>query len=348
MRTHLLIFGMLSLLLLGSCKGKNPLAKNATGLTYEVVVTMEPALWNGAVGEALRADLQSDVRGLSQSEPSMRITYATPNQFNGLLTYVRNIFILNINPSGFTQPSVKVEKDRWANGQVVVTLNAPTAEEALEYMNTHPRVFENYYSSVEVKRAVELQEKRFNVLINDTLTHLFGVSLKVPDEMRYTRAEKDFFWMSNNAGSGRMDMVVYTFPYRDTNTFTAEYLIAKRDSVMKINMPGSFPNSYMATEMKYVYPEYSAITVNGKYNAVLRGLWRVQGDMMGGPFVSHARLDEVNNRVVVAEGFVYAPETDKRKYIRRLEAALFTLRLPGETEQLPEIVVIPSALEEKE
>ena len=34
--------------------------------------------------------------------------------------------------------------------------------------------------------------------------------------------------------------------------------------------------------------------------------------------------------MVVAEGFVYAPETDKRNYIRRLEAGLHTLRLPGE------------------
>ena len=65
----------------------------------------------------------------------------------------------------------------------------------------------------------------------------------------------------------------------------------------------------------------------------MRGLWRVVGDMMGGPFVSHIRLDEENNRVVVAEGFVYAPETNKGNFIRRIEAALFTLKLPGEFEQ---------------
>ena len=56
--------------------------------------------------------------------------------------------------------------------------------------------------------------------------------------------------------------------------------------------------------------------------------------MMGGPFVSHARVDERNNRVVVVEGFVYAPETDKRNFIRRVESALYTLRLPGEYEEL--------------
>ena len=67
----------------------------------------------------------------------------------------------------------------------------------------------------------------------------------------------------------------------------------------------------------------------------------MQGDMVGGPFVSHIRLDEANNRVVVAEAFVYAPETSKRNYIRRMEASLFTLRLPGEFDEPAEASLMP-------
>ena len=70
-----------------------------------------------------------------------------------------------------------------------------------------------------------------------------------------------------------------------------------------------------------------AITVGRQYCGVVRGLWRMEGDMMGGPFVSHAQLDEARQRVIVVEGFVYAPETDKRNFLRRIEAALFTLEL---------------------
>lgn len=50
----------------------------------------------------------------------------------------------------------------------------------------------------------------------------------------------------------------------------------------------------------------------------------MEGDMMGGPFVSHAHLDEKNQRVVVAETFVYAPGTKKAKLLRRGEASLYT------------------------
>jgi len=50
----------------------------------------------------------------------------------------------------------------------------------------------------------------------------------------------------------------------------------------------------------------------------------MEGDKMGGPFVSHAHLDEKNQRVVVAETFVYAPGTKKAKLLRRGEASLYT------------------------
>jgi hypothetical protein len=68
---------------------------------------------------------------------------------------------------------------------------------------------------------------------------------------------------------------------------------------------------------------------------------------MGGPFVSHSRVDEVNGRIVVAEAFVYAPESLKRDLIRRMEAALYTLQLPEQPKvdnlsyNLEEIVIIP-------
>ena len=57
----------------------------------------------------------------------------------------------------------------------------------------------------------------------------------------------------------------------------------------------------------------------------------MEGDMMGGPFVSHAHLDEKNQRVVVAETFVYAPGTKKRNCSGG--AKLRSIRLHGLTEK---------------
>lgn len=344
MKTRLLFLSILSLALFGAC-GDAPIAKRATGLAYEIVVVMEPTDWNGEMGKAVKADLASEVRGLPSSEPAMRITYASPSNFNGLLTYVKNIFILNLNPSLYTQVSLRAEKDRWAQGQVVLTMNAPSKEEAIAYLTENERILVEYFNRVELSRGIELAEKNYNRDVTQMIEDKLGVTFKVPEAMTYYRESGiDFFWASNNAPTGRTDVLIYTFPYEDPETFTRDYLVAKRDSVLKINMPGSFPNSYMTTETHYVKPSYTAITLYEKYCGVLRGLWKMQGDMMGGPFVSHARLDEENNRVVVVEGFVYSPESDKRNYIRRVEAALYTLRLPGDATVLPAIQVLPADL----
>lgn len=319
------------LLLAGACNSGSVMTR-ATGLAYEVVVIMNQNDWKGEAGKAVRSELASDVPGLPQSEPALKITYAQPKDFNGLLKYVRNILVVNIDPALYTKVTVSYENNPWAQGQVVVKLNAPSAESVVEYIHAHPRNLVDFFVKVEMNRAIGQLQKNYSTVVMDHLKKDFDVMLNAPENMTYFRDTTDFFWSSNNANTGRTDLVVYTFPYTDPETFTAEYLVAKRDSVMKANLPGAFPGSYMATETRADI-DYTPITVNGKYCGVLRGLWRMEGDMMGGPFVSHVRLDEKNNRVVVAEGFVFAPETDKRNFIRRIEAALYTLRLPGEFDQ---------------
>ena len=69
---------------------------------------------------------------------------------------------------------------------------------------------------------------------------------------------------------------------------------------------------------------------------------------MGGPFVSHSRVDTETNRVVVVEGFVYAPEKMKRGLIRRLEGALYTLQLPDEQYSLIDTDVTEETASEPE
>ena len=71
---------------------------------------------------------------------------------------------------------------------------------------------------------------------------------------------------------------------------------------------------------------------------IIYTMWRMRNGLMAGPFICHIRLDEVNKRVVFAEGFCYAPNDGKRLLIRNLEASLYTLKLPSD-QLIPEIEV---------
>jgi hypothetical protein len=162
-------------------------------------------------------------------------------------------------------------------------------------------------------------------------------------ELDKYKVGQDFFWASTNRATADMNLVVYSYPYTDTNTFTKDYFIHKRDSVMKINIPGEREGMYMATDTMFV--DVKDIVVKGEYAMEARGLWQMQGDMMGGPFVAHARVDRANGRVVVAEAFIYSPDKLKRNLMRQMEAVLYTLRLPNES-IIDEVVISPEGVEE--
>jgi len=51
-----------------------------------------------------------------------------------------------------------------------------------------------------------------------------------------------------------------------------------------------------------------------------RGQWEVKNDFMAGPFLNYTILDAKNNRLIVFEGFTYAPSVNKREFIFELEA----------------------------
>ena len=125
-----------------------------------------------------------------------------------------------------------------------------------------------------------------------------------------------------------VSIMMYSYPYEGPETFNKKYILHKRDSVLRINMPGSEPDMYMQTDTAFT--DVKPIVVHHKYAMEARGLWYMKHDGMGGPFVSHSRVDTENNRVVVVEGFVFAPEKMKRGLMRRMEGSLYMLLLPEE------------------
>ena len=59
----------------------------------------------------------------------------------------------------------------------------------------------------------------------------------------------------------RRDIVVYSYPYTDENTFTLAYLNDKRDAVLSRVVSASVDGSYMGTEYKVMPPQLRNITV---------------------------------------------------------------------------------------
>lgn len=86
-------------------------------------------------------------------------------------------------------------------------------------------------------------------------------------------------------------------------------------------------NSYMVAEDEMIAYRRE-IKVNGLKIIEIRNLWKIENDYMGGPFINYTIINESTNKVIGIDGFVYAPQFDKRDYLRQLEAILTSVELP--------------------
>ncbi|WP_368142979.1 DUF4837 family protein [Bacteroides cellulosilyticus] len=296
---------------LSACSGgkKGVFGATSSGRAYEILVVVDPAMWERPAGRALYDVLDTDVPGLPQSERSFRMMYTSPANYDATLKLIRNIIIADVQDI-YTQPKFKYAKDVYAAPQTILTIQAPDEASFEQFVTENKQTIIDFFTRAEMNRQITQLEKKHNDY----------VTTKVK---------------STNAATGDQNFVIYSFPYRDKNTFTKEYFVQMRDSVMKANIPGAREGMYMATDS--LMTDVRPLNVQGEYALEARGLWRMKGDFMGGPFVSHMRLDPVNQRIIVVEAFIYSPDKLKRNLMRQMEASLYTLRVPGDKQTGAEI-----------
>lgn len=330
---------MLLLLALSSCKGdKSVFTPTSSGRPYEILVVVNDAVWERPAGRALFNVLDTDVPGLPQPERSFRISYTAPRNYDQVLKMFRNVIIVDIQDI-YTTPKFKYATNVHAVPQMIMTIQAPDEATFEEFVSANGETVIDLFVRAEMSRQIAILREKHDDFTSRKAAEMFSSDAWIPKELASYKVGDNFLWASTNTGTSDMSFAMYSYPYTDKNTFTPEYFIHKRDSVMKINIPGAQPGMYMATDAMTV--EVKNLSVRGEYAMEARGLWHVKGDMMGGPFVSHARIDRVNSRVVVVEGFVYAPEKLKRNLMRMMEASLYTLKFPYEDNEQDILVDTP-------
>lgn len=298
----------------------------AIGLPFEVVVVQEEASWKSALGEALRAELETPYPALPQPEALAKVSHCNPAEFSDFMRAIRNVIWVDVDASRYTKPSLRIEKDVWANGQQVFRLQAPSADALAQYVHEAGDTIRALLREEEQRRYALYLNQYHSSQVDQLAQAHVGLSLYVPEELASYTKDSAFVWASNEAASGRMDVVLYAFPASSEKDLNAARLVAMRDSILGQHIAGSFEGSYMSTEKRFPVVCENA-SASGTPSVYFRGLWRMEHDMMGGPFVARAFFDPEKRQIVVAEGFVYAPETTKKMYVHRLESALHTAHL---------------------
>lgn len=351
MKKYLSIFA--ASLLLCSCNSKKAaemLIPDATGAPYDLYLVMPDELKETALNDSLHEIFEYPMECTPNGDETFYVSTLRPDHFVRSVRTLANVVMVDIDPEYRGAP-VKMSRNRYANGQIILKMKGQSVEQLANALMPMQEQLRDLFVKNELKRGQKNIRSNNNREQEDRLMKLQNVSMYIPYALKKKgkgESDENFFWTTDDFAEKQSHIVVYSVPYTSQDIFTLEGAVAIRDSVMKANIPGGFPDSYMETNQYVVLPKYTALNVSGKYVGELRGMWRIKNGLMAGPFVCHMRLDEENQRVVFAEGFVYAPHDGKRKLLRNLEAALYTLQLPSDNMMSEIEITFDAAAEDDE
>ena len=312
-----------ALAVFAGCKSTKTLLPNVSGKAGEVIVVIEKADWEGNLGNDVRELLACDCPYLAQKEPLYTLVNVAPGGFGDLLKIHRNIVFFTINPK-VDSTGVIYRHDVWAAPQCLVQVSARSSEQAQELLGSDGQNIVGFIEQAERDRVIHNSLRYEERVIAEKVGEQFGGSPHFPMGYRVKKLTPDFAWIADEKQYTNQGIFIYRYPAQgDAEELTLDRIVAKRNETLKLNVPGLFDNTWMTTG-NYMPPQIEFLRYRGRSFAQVRGLWEVENDFMGGPFVSHSFYSPDGEYVIVAEAFVYAPKYDKRQYLRQVESILYS------------------------
>lgn len=314
-------YTFLTLGLLISCgKSDKITLVSSTGRINHILIVMNNEDWQGRVGNELKSIISEPVIGLPQEENQFSVNQVDPITFNSLFKRNRNILFVGLD----SIDNFYMNTDVFASPQTTLTILGKDKEALIENIRSHGQDIISTFK----KKDLALYQRKITKDYHDpstieTLKHM-DISMKIPFAYKMVEDTGQFLWYRNTFERGLLNIIAYEVPTFG-ETYTMESLVSFRDSIGKNYIPGQFDNTYMRTEPNFT-PVNTAVEINGISATESRGLWFVEGDYMGGPFISYTFEDKENERLIVIEGFSYSPSSKKRDVVFELEAILKTFK----------------------
>lgn len=348
-----IIGSLLMLLVLASCDEKALSDEGylpvSNGMADEVIIVGDPEMWKAGFEDAFKEEFYTPYPVLPQDEPTVRFSFVPFDQFSRLFERHRNIIFLadlssNSGVSEFVSNSLGEEytakalndpdffyalkRDMWAKPQIILYVFGNDQKQLMANikMNGYKLTDQILTNDLKNKYLAGQRLSERNYEIEKQLKSELNINMEIPLDHFVAASDSSMMWIrkeTEDLSQGLFIKVVSLDSFIN-QPFAG---VALRDSMGKI-VETENEGAYMVSDT--ILPFYvRSVNLNG-YEAIdTRGLWRMNKDFKGGPFVNYLILDEVNNRVIMLDGWVYAPKLKKKPQMRAVEAILSTFSIPG-------------------
>ena len=303
------------------------------GAPYEVVTVCVQPLWEGEFGDSLRMIMRAPDPYLNSEESIFSLFQVTPANLTKLVEDHRNRIMVDVDKR-FQSAGSKVEYDKTASPQMVLTLMAPSQRALTEYISENREVLVQLFEKAERDRAVAYAEKYGEKRISSEIKRTFGVEMDVPKGYVLAKHTDNFMWLRYEYPSASQGFMLYSYPYEGKMSLSEGELYAKRLE-FAAEIPGPSDGSYMPTSSVFP-PVYRLVKIGDRVWAEMRGFWDVENDFMGGPYVSYSTVDKATKRVFTIDCYIYSPKLDKRNFMRGVEHLVYMIHFPEDSAPVEE------------
>lgn len=294
----------------------------SSGNINSLSVVVDNELWQGSVGEKIREIVGAPVYGLPQDEPLFAMRQMPTSVFSDFATKNRIVLKIENNKTADT----KFLKNVYASPQILILVTGNSIQEIKDQLDLHADKIVSVLYNEEIKE----NQRRINVSLNknNNIEKALGLTINFPSAYRIAKEDNSFFWIRKDIKTGTMNLMLYALPFDAVSNGddAINDIIRIRDSIGKIHIPGPVDGSYMITEKAYT-PFLNKTIIDNKPALETRSTWEVKDAFMAGPFINYVVEDKINNRLVVLEGFTFAPSIEKRNHMFELEAIIRSLKI---------------------
>lgn len=289
----------------------------SNGGRLDIIVVAEDATWSSEAGDVFRKYFTRPMLGLPQAESLFNVRRVKPNQFNDLLKRSRNVVILEDKAT----KAYSMENNKWARPQIVVNFRGQGEEELAEIIEANQAKSVDRIKSSEVQYLQRRLTKEVQPVPQVLKKH--NVSMEIPKGFELENEQDNLLVFWKKALRSDQGIIIHFEPIEDDQMVIGSRIVPLRDSLTKLYIPGENEGSYMRVE-DLVPPAFENTELDGHFAIETRGLWRTEGDFMGGPFISYTIFDEDHNQRIMLDAFIFAPDLDKRSLVLEMEAILKT------------------------
>jgi hypothetical protein len=295
----------------------------SNGKAGEVILVLDKKYASESVQNYIKEALTQPQLALNQIEPMFDLLHFENKDFTSHFQRHRNIVRFDVN-SNYPSNTLDIENNVWTSPQIHVYLKGNNMDSLMFLFMENKNFIVKLLYDNDLKRVQYYASSNNDPFIEKKIKEKFDIKMTIPGTFNVAREEKDFMWLRYKTVKNDRFIIIYKTPGND---LSRKRLIEARNEMTKAYIPGAITGAFPVVYEVEPFPLYNNnVKLGAIIGAELRGLWESEGDFMGGPFYHFSFLDKTCDNVISVGGFVYAPEEEKRDYLREVEAIVKSVK----------------------